>query len=955
MKTYSTYRRVIPIIISGCVLLSLIMFFEVRHSVTQSFKARFNRIANLRINTIHMAIENHFETIRSISAFFNSSSYITRDNFQDFVTTILTHHRNIKALGWIPQVRYIQKAAYEEAAYIDGYLDFKLSDSEKKTKKVFFPLYYLEPYAENKEIFGFDFSSDPVLKAAMSQAKDSRKITVISRNKLLRKMNIQHGIIVLLPVFDRLVTNTSGTDQASLRGFVMAIFKINEIVDNAISTLPKQVTDIFIYDAAEASEENLFYKYLSHSYKNICTVDQSFSISKTIAIGDKKWLIQCKPCEELFAVKTIWKAWGVLLGGILLTFLLYNFLKNNIKRSIQIEELVEKLSNEIEERKKIEDRLIKSEISSRSLLQNLPQKIFLKDKNSVYILCNESFARDLNIEPDDIVGKTDYDLYPKYLADKYRDDDKRIMVSGLTEDLEERYFQEGKETVVQTVKSPVRNENSNIVGVLGIFWEITERKKIEEALRKSQRLLAEAQRIANLGSWEWDIRNNQIECSNEVYRILGLNPTQFDVNIYKAFTDCVHPDDSQKVKEAVSQALYQKKPYNIVHRVILPGGLERIVHVQGEVSWDLYNKPIRMVGTVHNITKYKRVEEALKRHRDKLEVMVEERTKELRDSEQKLLALMNSISETVLLIDSNGIILTINETGAKRFNKTVDEIIGKNIFDYLPPELAVSRRTKIQEVIKEKKACIFEDQRDLYYFMNNVYPVFDENGQVDRLAVFASDITERKKAEAKLRESLIEKEVLLQEIHHRVKNNMQIISSLIGLQIRNIKEQAYVDMLRESQSRIKTMALVHEKLYRSESLDNIDFHDYITNLCNDLLMSFGIISNRVILTIEADKVFLPLDTAIPCGLIINELISNSLKHAFPDSRHGKIQIKLYPIDTKQFALIVYDNGIGIQKEIDFRKTETLGLNIVGTLVRQLKGKIELNKNNGTEFRISFKT
>ena len=205
----------------------------------------------------------------------------------------------------------------------------------------------------------------------------------------------------------------------------------------------------------------------------------------------------------------------------------------------------------------------------------------------------------------------------------------------------------------------------------------------------------------------------------------------------------------------------------------------------------------------------------------------------------------------------------------------------------------------------------------------------------------------------RVHESLKEKEILLREIHHRVKNNMQIISSLLNLQVAYIKDKETAEMFRDSQERIKAMALVHEKLYKSQDLANINFQEYIKDLVHDLSQSYRIMSGAISLTLDVEDVSLGVDTAIPLGLVINELVSNSLKHAFPGGR-GSIRIALDSTE-EGIVLTVSDNGVGIPEYVDFRHTESLGLNLVTILAEdQLGGEITLNRKDGTEFRIKIK-
>ncbi len=235
-----------------------------------------------------------------------------------------------------------------------------------------------------------------------------------------------------------------------------------------------------------------------------------------------------------------------------------------------------------------------------------------------------------------------------------------------------------------------------------------------------------------------------------------------------------------------------------------------------------------------------------------------------------------------------------------------------------------------------------------------------EKRVIDRTAALSKvnedlkkEINERKKAEELISASLQEKLILLREIHHRVKNNLQVISSLLNLQSGYIEDQKALEIFRESQNRVRSMALIHEKLYQSKDLNKIEFPEYIKSLTQALFSSYNIGAERIALRSDLEGISFEIDTAILCGLIINELVSNSLKHAFPSGTKGEVFIGLHGAGESSYTLIVRDNGIGFPANIDFRKTESLGLQLVTTLTDQLGGSIELIRNGCTEFKIEF--
>ena len=242
------------------------------------------------------------------------------------------------------------------------------------------------------------------------------------------------------------------------------------------------------------------------------------------------------------------------------------------------------------------------------------------------------------------------------------------------------------------------------------------------------------------------------------------------------------------------------------------------------------------------------------------------------------------------------------------------------------------------------------DARRLAAFANHAAMALDHAWLYEQAQ---QEIAERQRAEERIKASLLEKEVLLKEIHHRVKNNLQVISSLLYLQSRQIVEPKTLEMFVDSQNRVKSMALVHERLYQTEDLARVNVADYIRSLTSYLFQSYGLGADQIELKIDVARIFLGIDIAVPCGLIINELLSNILKHAFPGDQKGEIHIGFSSGPDGRYTLLVGDNGIGFPEGTDFRQTKSLGLQLVNTLVDQLEGTIELDTSQGTQFQIVF--
>ena len=287
---------------------------------------------------------------------------------------------------------------------------------------------------------------------------------------------------------------------------------------------------------------------------------------------------------------------------------------------------------------------------------------------------------------------------------------------------------------------------------------------------------------------------------------------------------------------------------------------------------------------------------------------------------------------------------------------TRDRIIGKTVHDIWPLDLAEFCHSLDSEILRSGAPHLGEGAlqgadglRHDVRFHKATFESLD--GTVAGIIGAMEDVTERKRAEDGIRSSLKEKETLLKEIHHRVKNNLQVMSSLLNLQSQYLSDPVALDIFRASIDRVRSMALIHDKLYRSENLSSISFPGYMRDLTRSLLNTYAI-GRKVAVEIDAEPLALTIETAVPVALIINELVSNSLKHAFPEERPGTVTVRFHD-DQGSFRLSVIDDGIGFPKGIDFANTQSLGMQLVVTLVDQLDGEIQLERAGGTEFRISF--
>jgi PAS domain S-box-containing protein len=339
----------------------------------------------------------------------------------------------------------------------------------------------------------------------------------------------------------------------------------------------------------------------------------------------------------------------------------------------------------------------------------------------------------------------------------------------------------------------------------------------------------------------------------------------------------------------------------------------------------------------------------------------------LQQSEEKYRLLAENVMDVIWTADLNLRFTYVSPSVFAMRGYTPAEAIGHSIAEVLPPgSVRIATQVLTEELERERSYDSIEQTTSRTLELDNLckdgstVPVEvkvtflrDADGQPSGLLGVTRDITERKDAEALIKASLREKEVLLKEIHHRVKNNLQVISSLLSLQAGFIEDQQALKIFRESEERIRSMALIHEKLYQSDNLAQIDFAEYIRELAGHLFRSYNGAARGIRLNMQSEDIWLNINIAVPCGLILNELIANSLKHAFPGDRRGEIHIRLYTDHDDQLILRVGDEGIGFPENLDFRRTTSLGLQLVDMLVNQLDGTIELERNHGTSFKLTF--
>jgi PAS domain S-box-containing protein len=461
--------------------------------------------------------------------------------------------------------------------------------------------------------------------------------------------------------------------------------------------------------------------------------------------------------------------------------------------------------------------------------------------------------------------------------------------------------------------------------------KIEENSAITQELEFRNMQLLLAQKLTHVGNWQWNILDNKLSGSKEIFNIyeIGYDETEFTVD---QMLQRVHPDDIAEVRNVLTNSISEGVPFDIYFRIVSSSGDTKFVNKKGTAVTNEKNELVKILGTCQDVTKLKIAEEQL-----------------------KIFNMLEKVLNEIYIFDSADFKITYaNAYGLKNLGYKLEEITHLNIFDILHEMKSSGLKKRIFPLLHNSKEKVFLfssfKRKDGSEYPVEIHLQLVEQGNSKVFLAVVLDLTERKKTEQILTASLKEKETLLKEIHHRVKNNLQIIYSLINLQCSSTTDEKVVGILKESQNRIRSMALIHEKLYQHNDLSRIDFSDYLNDLVISLSNTYRMNTEEIKTIIDAENVYLSIDIAISLGLCVTELITNSYKYAFPGGMGGEVTLKLRS-ENKNLLLTVSDNGIGLPEEFDIHTSESLGLKIVSTLVDQHYGKLKVNRKNATEFKI----
>jgi PAS domain S-box-containing protein len=594
---------------------------------------------------------------------------------------------------------------------------------------------------------------------------------------------------------------------------------------------------------------------------------------------------------------------------------------------------------DVTERKGVEDRLAANEILLRQFIAHAPAAIAMLDKEMRYLRTSERWLTDYHLTGQDIIGRSHYEVFPD-LPERWKEVDRRVLGGSVERCEEDPFPRAGGETDwLQWESRPWREAGGEIGGVILFTQVITERKRTEAALRQSEERYRQlVQGVRDYAIFRLDAAGRIASWNVGAQRILGYDTEEILDRPFAIFSasgedeegagiDLPHPSRDGRFE---SEGWWLRK-----------GGTRFWANVSIAPLRDATGGVRGFAVIARDLTDRRRAEEAL------------------RESEERFRGAFDSAPIGMALVSPEGRWLKVNRATCDIVGYPEEEMLRTTSQaithpDDLESNLGFVRRAlagEVQSYQTEKR--YFHKTGRVVSVLLSVSLVRDSSGEPLYFVTQIEDISERKRAQAELIESLHEKEVMLREIHHRVKNNLAIVASLFQLQSVRATDAETVRILREAQDRVRSMALVHEHLYNSDSLAAIRFHEYARSLAEEVFQTYHLPDRTITLRTEIEPAALSVEQAIPCGLLLNELLTNCLKHAFAGGTSGEVLLKLRHEDGV-CSLSVADNGRGMPDDRDAGGVSSLGMQLIRSLTRQLGGRIEfVPREPGTEARLVF--
>jgi PAS domain S-box-containing protein len=731
----------------------------------------------------------------------------------------------------------------------------------------------------------------------------------------------------------------TATAAASLEGFIMIEYKKTSdamhesseeyrlLVENANEAILVAQDSVFVFSNSKA--ESLF-GYSRAEIESQRLTDFVYEADRKIVREQPERMLRGEPLPDVYSFRIQSKSGEIKWVDLKLTLFQW---KNR--------PAVLCFMTDITERKRVEMALVSSENKLRNILVNTPQIIISLDSQGKIVFVNTHFLKLTGWKEQNVIGQNWFDLFiPENIREVIRE------VFSVTMQQRETSEYSYYENEIETKSGELRyiawsnvcslDAKGMVADVTCLGIDLTERKLAEDALRESEERFRMLFKHHSAVMLVIDRETGKIIDANEASE--NFYGWSIDELKRKCIQQIYVPSSDAVKNQMEKAAISHSARFEFRHR-----------RADGSIrDVEVFNNEIEIAGKnllysiVHDITERHLAEESVL------------------DSEKRFrAAFMGSPAALAITTQDGGIWIDANQTELAMFGYTRDELIGKSVMD-TNLWIDLNDRNRIIAALVQNGEVRNQNVQLRHKDGKSISASVSANSLtlkgVKHILFATEDITERQQSEERIKQNLIEKEILLREIHHRVKNNLAVISSLLGLQANRIQGNAVKEMMDACQLRIKSMALVHEKMYCNQNVSRVDFSDYINSIVQDLTSTYHNEIRNITIRIQIQDILLDIETATPCGMIINELISNAMKHAFPETIRPELTISFEKADNT-YTLMVQDNGIGLSDDFGSTSTNTLGLLLVRALSRQLRGTVKFHSDasvrQGTTVTFTF--
>lgn len=734
------------VFITGAIL-SFSTYYFTQNKEKQAQKAEFTRHAMIRVNSIQREIVADIEMIQSLHSLFISSGNVTRDEFMTFAGSAIERHQSIQALEWIPRVRHEERSLYEQRALIDGYPGFEITErvaqgqmARAKDRGEYFPVFFVEPYRGNEMAVGFDLASEPSRFAALKESGDTGEMIASGRITLVQEKEQQYGFLVYMPVYEgNIVPESIEKRREKLAGFVLGVFRLKDIMEKSWLYFKGNGIDVSITDMdAEPEESTLYVHSPGKTANGIISDNKGLHYSSAFDVAGRRWQISCTPNDEFVIYKTSGTPIFFLIFGLIGTLILTAYIKVINDKKSRMGILAEELSREIEERNITEKTLRDSEFRYRGLIEDIPALVCRFKPGGFLSFVNKPYCEFFKSTEEQLIGKSFLD----FLCDKDRNtvlENLSTLNPGQTSITYEHQVlgPDGAMRWQLWSDRAIYDETGVLVEFQSVGFDITDKKLSEESLRKSEatvRLIVE-----NIPDaiFRWSVENGLEYISHNVERITGYTSEELMKNPKAALSIVASKkaeiiEDYERAVTSGNAMPLKEIPFQ------RKDGTDVWLEIRTHAVRNEKDGIVAFEGVLSDITERTAIDA------------------KLRENEHRFRTLFQGINEGIILHDSDGLILDVNEETCSRLNYRKEQLVGKNIREIVRPENARHVHEQI-EITQSDQRVLFEtvyiskDGQEIYCEVSERALDFDNR------PVFLSvsrDITDKKRAELKLDRSL---------------------------------------------------------------------------------------------------------------------------------------------------------------------------------------------------------